>query len=147
MLVFDTNVISETMRRGPNPGIIGWIDRQPADSFWTTSVTVFEILVGIERMDEGKRKRNLREMFEASLVEDFNGRILDFDTPAASAAATIANHLYGIGQAVEIRDLQIAGIVHARKATLVTRNVKDFQHSGIKLINPWEEVGDNENAG
>lgn len=140
MLIFDTNVLSETMRLRPNPDIIGWIDGHPSNSFWTTSITVFEIFAGIERMDDGKRKRNFREMFEASLVEDFNGRIVDFDTPAASAAATIAGHLYGIGHAVEIRDLQIAGIVLARKATLVTRNVKDFQHSGIRLINPWDEV-------
>src|SRR6056297_1872719 len=140
MLIFDTNVLSETMRIHPNPDIIGWIHAQPAEAFWTTSITVFEIFAGIERMDEGKRKRRLGKMFAAALADEFNGRILDFDTPAASAAAVLAAHLHAQGQPAEIRDLQIAGITHARKATLVTRNVKDFVNTGIKLINPWDEV-------
>lgn len=138
MLIFDTNVISETMRLLPDPGVIAWIDAYPPAEIWTTAVTVFEILAGIERMDDGKRKRNLRKMFDESLSEDFKGRICDFDYSAANSSAVMAAQLYRGGHGVEIRDLQIAGIVHARKATLVTRNVKDFEHTGIRLLNPWE---------
>lgn len=140
MLILDTNVISETMRVRPDQKIVDWIDAQANSLIWTTSVTVFEILAGIERLPKGKRRQNLKTMFELSLVEDFCGRIVDFDTSAATAAASISARLHRMGHTVEIRDLEIAGIVLSRHATLVTRNVKDFVHTGVQLINPWEDA-------
>lgn len=138
MLIFDTNIISETMRPAPNPDIVQWINDQPSDSVWTTSITVFEILTGIEKLPDGKRKRRLRAMFEICLVEDFHGRVIEFDINAASAAAALAAQLHRAGQTVDMRDLQIAGIAVAKKAILVTRNVKDFQQMNLPLINPWD---------
>ncbi|MEK7245730.1 MAG: type II toxin-antitoxin system VapC family toxin, partial [Pseudomonadota bacterium] len=60
-----------------------------------------------------------------------------FDRAAAEAAAEIAARERRSGRTIEIRDVQIAGIAAARRATLATRNVKHFEGLGLALVNPW----------
>jgi predicted nucleic acid-binding protein len=70
--------------------------------------------------------------------QDFHNRVLGFDAAAAQRAGEIASKLQAIGRRGEIRDLMIAGVVAANKATLATRNSKDFTNAGIPLIDPWQ---------
>lgn len=137
VIVLDTNILSSLMRRAPDPVVVAWLDLQPAESIWTTAVTVFEIRYGLEILDNGRRRRGLESRFSLALEQDFDGRILVFDQAAAEAAAGIAASQRRAGRPVEIRDVQIAGIVAARKATLATRNVRHFESAGIGLIDPW----------
>ncbi len=64
--------------------------------------------------------------------------MLPFDRTAAKTAAAIAASQRQIGRSVEIRDVQIAGIAAARKATLATRNTRHFADLGINLVDPWQ---------
>jgi len=66
------------------------------------------------------------------------GRVLSFDRGAAEAAAMLAARQRQIGRTTEIRDVQIAGIAAARKATLATRDTRHFEHIGIALVDPWQ---------
>lgn len=138
MLVLDTNVISELMKAEPARQVVSWLDGQPAESVWTTSITVFEILYGLNVLPSGKRKQALQDAFHAMLLEDLEHRILEFDHTAAAGAADISAKLHKEGRPIEIRDLLIAGIVSARRGTLVTRNTNHFEITDIRLINPWE---------
>jgi hypothetical protein len=104
---------------------------------WTTAITVFEIRFGLEILATGRRRRQLEETFDTALEEDFEGRVLAFDRAAAQAAVTIAAGQRRIGRPVEIRDVQIAGIVAARKATIATRNTRHFAETGVTLVDPW----------
>lgn len=137
MIVLDTNVLSEAMKRTPDARVMRWLDRQPHESVWTTSVTVFEILLGLETMPEGKRRRGLTDAFARVTDGVLEGRVLDFDAPSARVAATIAARLRASGRPGEIRDVEIAGTVARRGATLATRNVRHFEHTGIRLADPW----------
>ncbi len=137
MIILDTNVISALMRRDANAVVVSWLDSQPAESIWTSAVTVFEVHLGLELLPQGRRRRQLEEAFARSLDEDFGGRILPFEQNAARAAALIAGRRRRAGRAVEIRDAQIGGIAAARRAALATRNVRDFDDLGLTLINPW----------
>jgi len=137
MIVLDTNVVSALMRREPEPAVVSWLDSLPAESVWTTSVTVFEIRLGLEILTAGRRRRELEEAFAKALEEDFENRVLPFDEAAAQTAGAIAAERRRAGRTVEIRDVQIAGIVKARKATLATRNIRHFEGCGVVLINPW----------
>lgn len=137
MIVLDTNVLSSLMRREADPVVVGWLDQQPPESLWTTAITVFEIRYGLEILANGRRRRRREDAFSQALQQDFDGRILFFDEAAAAAAATIAAAQRRAGRPVEIRDVQIAGIVAARKATLATRNVRHFEATGIDLTDPW----------
>lgn len=137
MILLDTNVISALMQSSPDPAVVRWLDRQPPESVWTTAITVFEVRFGLELLATGRRRRQLEEAFDKALAEDFEGRVLPFDQAAAEADAAMAAARRRAGRTIEIRDLQTAGIVTARKATLATRNVRHFEGFGLALVDPW----------
>ena len=137
MILLDTNVISALMQSSPDPAIVAWLDRQPPESVWTTAITVFEVRFGLELLATGRRRRQLEEAFAKALAEDFEGRVLPFDQAAAEAAGAMAAARRRADRTIEIRDLQIAGIVAARKATLATRNVRHFEGFGLAVVDPW----------
>jgi len=139
MILLDTNVISAFMRPEPDRAVMAWLDSQPAESMWTTSISVYELRFGIEILASGRRRRELEEALSQALEEDFDGRVVPFDEPAAQAAGRIGTARRLLGRTVEMRDLQIAGIALARKATIATRNVRHFEGLGIALISPWAE--------
>jgi len=138
MIVLDTNVLCALMRDTPDPVVVRWLDNQPTESIWTTSVTVFEIRTGIELLAPSRRRRRLDEIFSQLLDEDLDGRVQSFDLTAAFAAGTIAATQQRVGRAVEIRDVQIAGIAASRHATVATRNARHFDGAGIEVVNPCD---------
>jgi len=117
--------------------MVAWLDQQPPGSIWTTAVTIFEIRFGIALLPPGRRQRQLADAFEKVLDEDLEGRILPFDNEAAAEAANLAAERHAIGKPLDFRDIEIAGIVSARHATLATRNVRHFKDLGIELVDPW----------
>ena len=137
MIVLDTNVLSALMRREPEPTVVAWLDRQPSESVWTTAITVFEIRFGLELLVRGRRRRQLEEAFARALEEDLEGRILPFDHEAAREAAGHAARRQAGGKPVDLRDVEIAGIVSTRRATIATRNVRHFEDLGIDVVDPW----------
>jgi hypothetical protein len=137
VILLDTNVISAVMQRHADAAVVTWLDAQPPESIWTTSITVFEIRFGLEILESGRRRRSLEGAFERMLEEDLEGRVVPFDDAAAHAAARIAAERRRIGRTIEIRDVQIAGIAAARRAAIATRNVRHFEGLGPALIDPW----------
>jgi hypothetical protein len=137
VILLDTNVVSALMRRDPEPVVVTWLDEQPAESIWTTSVTVFEVQTGLELLQPSRRRQQLEDAFAQLLADELQGRVQSFDQPAALAAGRIAAERQRAGRTLEIRDVQIAGITAVRKATLATRNVRHFESLGIDLVNPW----------
>lgn len=138
MIVLDTNVLSALMRDEPDPAVITWLDAQPAESIWTTAITVFEVRTGLELLDATRRRQRLEAAFERLLDDDLDGRVLAFDVPAAQAAGTLVARRQRAGRSVEVRDAQIAGISLARKAILATGNTRHFTQTGVRLTNPWK---------
>lgn len=130
MILLDTNVISALMRRDPDAAVVSWLDLQPAESVWTTTVTVFEVITGLRLLAEGRRRRELERSFDALLAEELDGRVQSLDTSAAIAAGEIAAQRQAAGRTLEIRDVQIAGIASARRAQLATRNTAISPGSG-----------------
>jgi predicted nucleic acid-binding protein len=137
VILLDTNVVSALMRREQDPAVVSWLDRQPAESIWTTSVTIFEVRMGLALLADGRRRRRLEEAFEEVLRSDLQDRVQPFDVAAATAAAGIAASQRRSGTPVEIRDVQIAGIAAARRATLATGNSRHFEGIGLTLVDPW----------
>ena len=141
MIVLDTNVLSTLMRKLPDAAVVRWLDRQPAESIWITSVTLFEARLGLALLPDGKRRSALASAFARLLEEDLQNRVLDFDTGAAIEAAELAARRHRAGRPVDIRDTQIAGIALARRATLATRNARHFADLKINVIDPWQAPG------
>ena len=139
MIILDTNVLSALMRPKPEQVVSRWLDSQPWESIWTTSITLFEIQLGLGILAAGSRKRSLTTAFDELLHQDLQDRILDFDSPAAIAAASFAASRQSAGRPVDVRDTLIAGIAVARRASIATRNVKHFKDAGVPVLNPWGE--------
>lgn len=137
MIVLDTNVFSVLMRREPDAILTEWMNQQPIGSVWTTSITILEIRFGIDLLPAGRRRVQLEMAFARNLKEDLQERILDFDREAAYKAAALAAQRQLVGKPIEFRDIEIAGIVASRRATLATRNTRHFEDLGIDLIDPW----------
>src|SRR5262245_61404078 len=127
MIVLDTDITSGLMRSERDPRLVDWINACPGDSLWLTSVSVYEIRLGIELLPAGRRRDRLNLAFERTLAEDFQGRVLPFDEMAAQIAASLAASRRRHGWNIEIRDTWIAGIAISRKAELATHNIRDFQ--------------------
>jgi len=138
MIILDTNVLSAIMRSEPDASVARWLDEQPTESIWITSITLFEARLGIALLPRGKRQRTLESAFDQLLEVDLENRVLDFDGPAAAEAATLAAARQRAGRPVDFRDTVIAGIAIARRAAIATRNVKHFHGLKVPVIDPWE---------
>jgi toxin FitB len=141
VIILDTNVISALMRKAPDAAVVAWLDRQPAESIWITSVTLFEARLGLALLPDGKRRAALTSAFARLLEEDLENRVLDFDAGAAIEAAELAARRQRSGRPVDIRDTQIAGIALARRAAFATRNARHFADLEINVIDPWKAAG------
>ena len=136
-MILDTNVLSALMRTVPEAPVVAWLDRQPAESVWITSITLFEARLGLALLPSGRRRQSLEAAFTRLLKEDLENRVLDFDSAAATEAASLAAARQKNGRQVDMRDTQIAGIALARRATLATRNRRHFADLKISIVDPW----------
>jgi hypothetical protein len=138
VIILDTNVLSTLMRETPAAPVVAWLDRQPAESVWITSITLFEARLGLALLPKGRRRQALEDAFARLLNDDLEERVLEFDSAAAAAAALLAAERQKSGRSVDMRDTLIAGIALARRATLATRNVRHFQDLKVPVVDPWQ---------
>jgi predicted nucleic acid-binding protein len=136
VIVLDTNVLSELMRKAAAPKVLDWAGSQVSASLFTTCVSEAEIFYGLALLPKGKRRLAL-EGAAGGLFEDFGGRVLPFDSDAARLFAELAAARKRKGRPISTADAQIAAIVRSRGGRLATRNVDDFEGCGIDLVDPW----------
>lgn len=125
------------MQDQPDELVTAWLDDQARESIWSTAISVYELRFGLELLAKGRKRRNLEAALDRLLERSLDWRILPFDLAAADCAGSIAAERQRAGRPGEIRDVQIAGIAQARKATLATRNVRHFEGIGLNVVNPW----------
>lgn len=147
MIILDTNVISELVRATPSPAVVDWVDQQLVVDLHLASVTVAELLYGIARLPAGSRRSKLAEQVEAMITTDFQRRVLPFDLTAAPHYADIAATRATGGHPISAPDAQIAATCRSHGATLATRNTKDFDDTGITIINPWHHESSHQPPG
>ncbi len=137
MFVLDTNVASELMRPEPMPLVAAWTAERDAQQMYLTAVSEAELRYGVAIMPVGKRRGALEAAMTRWIDLGFIGRILPFDSAAARACAEIAAGRRDAGRPISESDCQIAAICRSRGAVLITRNVRDFKDTGVKVIDPW----------
>lgn len=138
MIVVDTNVVSELMRPEPAQAVLDWFAEQNAGELHLTAINAAELLTGVALLPEGRRRDLLEAAVEATITEEFAGRVLPFDGAAARAYARIAADRRRAGLPIREADCQIAAIARAAGGAVATRNVGDFRESGIRVVNPWK---------
>lgn len=137
MIVLDTNVVSELMRAEASPTVIAWVDAQPTSHLHLSAVTVGELLYGVARLPAGRRRTALARKVATVMEDDFADRVLPYDAVAAAHFAAIAAERERLGRPISGPDAQIAAICRSHGASLATRNVTDFTHTGIEVLDPW----------
>ncbi len=137
MKILDTNVISELMRRAPQPAVVEWISDQMASDLYVTTITLAEISYGLAALPKGKRRAALELAFKQLIHAGFEDRVLSFDQRAAFFYGDVMAHRKSKGKPMSALDGEIAAIALSVNATVVTRNVKDFKNCHITTINPF----------
>ena len=122
----------------PERKIADWIVQQPSDELFTVAVCQAEILSGLAVMPSGRRRAELEEAARAMFADDFAGRILPFDTETAARYAEMFAARRKAGRPSGTVDLMLATVARVRGASVVTRNVADFEGGGAAVVNPWD---------
>jgi hypothetical protein len=139
VIILDTNVISELAKPRAEPAVVGWADAQRPGGLYATAVSEAEMLYGVNLMAVGAKRDTLRRAVLTVFGTLLAGRVLPFDSAAATEYADWAADRRRAGKPVGMADLQIAAIARVRGATAIaTRNTKDFMGCGVPLIDPWQ---------
>jgi predicted nucleic acid-binding protein len=137
VILVDTNVISELMRREPSPTVLAWFGAQDAAALYLSAVGEAELRRRAALLPAGPRRSRLIRAIDTMIEEDFAGRVLAFDSQAAVAFAAIFVDRRTAGRPISFPDCQIAATARARGAAIATRNVGDFQGCGVAVVDPW----------
>lgn len=140
MILLDTNVVSELMRPKPDSKVLQWIASQPFEQLYLTSLTVAEIRRGLALLPTGTRRQALEHAFDRFIEQGFSRRILPFAPSTAAVYAPIYAKRVQAGLGIGELDLLLAAIAAEHSARIATRNVSDFEQTGIKVINPWTDA-------
>lgn len=135
MIFIDTNVLSEAWRRNPDPAVMAWLGRHDAELALST-VAIAEIAFGIDRIREDQRSLRLAADL-SRWRQRFAGRIFGLTEEAALRYGEIMGAASRTGVNMSAPDGMIAAIASVNGGHLATRNVADFQNSGLTIINPW----------
>ncbi len=137
MIVADTNVVSEFMKKQPDPVVLAWAECLGDGDLTISVVTVEEIERGLGKLPAGRRRRELEGLWQ-SLVSSFAETIAVYDVASAQATARILVDSEASGRPMGLADAQIAGICSARGWTLAARNVRDFERvPNLAVVNPF----------
>lgn len=132
----DTNVLSESGKPSPNARVVRWLLETASDSY-ISAISIGEIRRGIERLPDGERKTSLHRWMR-NFSERFEGRIVSFNTATAHIWGQLNAKLEREGIVMASIDSQIAATAHRYGMILVTRNVRDFKHAGVRIFNPFD---------
>jgi toxin FitB len=137
MILLDTNVISEPLRRAPEARVSEWIDAQPLETLFLSTMTVAELRAGVALMPAGKRRSALDERIEKRLLPMFAGRVLSFDLVCTQPYAELLARASNAGSAIQTADACIAAVALANGFAIATRDEIPFRAAGLDVINPW----------
>jgi hypothetical protein len=137
MILLDTNVVSEPMRQRPDRRVQDWLDAQTVETLYLSTVSLSELLLGIESLPIGKRRRALAAALGRQIVSLFEDRIIPFDMAAAEAYAKLVIFARRNGYAISVADGQIAAIAASHNLKIASRDEAPFHAAGIAVVNPW----------
>jgi predicted nucleic acid-binding protein len=133
--LIDTNVLSELRRKVPNAGVAEWFSKRPAKTLFVSVLTLGEIRKGIDVLPDSERKFVLHDWLNVDLPSFFNGRILTVDANVADRWGRLSAKA---GRPIPVIDSLLAATAIHNGLKIVTRNDRDFEFTGLEVINPWK---------
>jgi predicted nucleic acid-binding protein len=129
----DANVLSEATRPAPSPKVLDWLRRNEPEIV-VNPIILGEIRFGIERMPRGKRRGRLEDWFNEG-VEKLS--CLPFDAATGIRWAQLLAKLHAAGNKMPYKDSLIAATALVHGLTVATRDIRDFQKAGVKVLDPF----------
>ena len=139
MIVLDTNVVSGLMKDEPDPKLDRWLESQELEDLFLAAPSVMELVFGVQILPAGKRKTQLQAKLDDQIDVLFAGRILPFDHDAAEICGYLMAMRRSFTPLMKVADMQIAAMAVRNGFAVATRNVADFQHEDLQVINPWTD--------
>lgn len=136
--LLDTCVISEALTKQPNLKVLEFVDNLDPEDVYLSAITIGELFKGIAKLPASRRRNELQTWFEDELLVRYEGKILSLDAGVLITWGRLMARLESDGHVMPVMDSLIAAIVLTYDMTLVTRNVSDFENSGVQIANPWE---------
>jgi toxin FitB len=136
--LLDTNCISEIVRLKPEPRVIAWMEAAEEGLLYLSVLTLGEIRKGLAGLPQSKRRTRLETWLELDLRARFSRRILSIDGHIADRWGLLAAEAKRKGRPLSMIDGLLAATVLHHNLTLVSRNVSDFTHTQVPVLNPWE---------
>ncbi|MDE0250059.1 MAG: type II toxin-antitoxin system VapC family toxin [Gammaproteobacteria bacterium] len=137
MILVDTNVVSEPLRRTPEPCVADWLYAQALETLYLSAITVAELRFGVQALPDGQRRNRLHEDLEQQVLPMFAGRVLAFDLAASQAYAELMAKAQSAYWTISISDGYIAATAAANAMMVATRDTAPFEAAGLKTVDPW----------
>ena len=134
--LLDTNVVSEVIGRNSTDDRVASFLSERGD-LWLSAVAIHELEYGLRLLPRGRRLAELDAAL-ASFVAEYEDRILPLDRRAAEQAAELRARSQQAGRPPGLADALIAGTAKAHDLAVATRNVADFEHLEVSVLNPWQ---------
>ncbi len=138
--LLDTCLVSELIKKRPEPQVVDWVRQQPEDRLYLSVVTLGELQKGIAKLKDVQRAKKLQEWLDEDLLERFADRVLDVTAAVARIWGRIQGEAERAGHTLPVVDSLIASTAFDFGAPVVTRNVDHLAPSGIEIVNPWPEA-------
>lgn len=136
--LLDTCVISELVSKRPNPKVVPWIDATEEERLYLSVITIGEIQRGIAKLPDSRRKERLHRWLQEELLVRFAGRVVPITVDTMLTCGELVARLEKGGRTLPAIDSLVAAIALEGAFVLVTRNVRDFEDTGVYVVNPWE---------
>ena len=133
----DTDILSEPEKPQPHDGAIAWL-REHEAALYTSAVVIGELAWGIQRLASGRKRTELAAWLHDKVIQRFDSRILRFDTRVAIEWGALQASLESRGRRMPWRDSVIAATARRHALAIATRNVKDYKHAGVDVVNPFD---------
>jgi predicted nucleic acid-binding protein len=138
--LLDTNVPSEVIRQRADVKVDFWVRSQDDETLYLSAITIGELRKGLAIHPEGKRRDQIEEWLEADLIPAFTDRILPVTRAIAERWGVLSGMRQMRGRPLGMADGLIAATALEHGLIIVTRNVRDFEDLGLKIVNPWAEI-------
>ena len=136
--LLDRNCISEVVRPHPEPRVMAWLDAADETLLYLSVLTLGEIRKGVAGLPQSKRRTELEVWLQVELQARFSGRIVPIDAAVCDRWGLLAAEAKRKGKVLATIDGLLAATALQFNLTLVSRNVNDFAHTAVPILNPWE---------
>lgn len=135
--LLDTCLISELVKKEPNPAVVKWLDDQEEQTLFLSVMNLGELQKGISKLPDGAKKDELQAWITLDLAERFAGRIIDIDLETSLCWGKLQGSAEQAGEKLPVMDSLTAATAMVHRLTVVTRNAKDMERCGVDVCNPW----------